>query len=166
MALSFHVFLIVDFSLISTENIEFFIENLLTNMKWCDIMSVSYISDFVKRCVCNWVIKTFAKYCLLCKFQSFSAMSLCQWCGFFAFLPIDFPTLWVSVSYITTISRINQGIKVPDINVIYSLISSDIRDRQLKFGYNGKCPSKSSHAFLRQLKKRKISVTIESKVTK
>ncbi len=58
-------------------------------------------------------------------------MSLCQWYGFFAFQAIVFPALWVSVSYITTISRINQDIKAPDIMVVYDLISGDIRCEQL-----------------------------------
>jgi len=35
--------------------------------------------------------------------------------------------LWVSVSYITRISREKQDIKVPDIRAIYKLISGDIR---------------------------------------
>ena len=59
-------------------------------------------------------------------------MSLCQWYGFLVFQTIVFPALWISASYITTISRINQDIKAPDIMVVYDLISGNVRCEQLQ----------------------------------
>ena len=53
--------------------------------------------------------------------------------------------LWVSVSYITLLSRRNQDIKPPDIRPISSLISGDIRCEVRNEGsHNGRFPSKKS----------------------
>ena len=53
--------------------------------------------------------------------------------------------LWVSVSYITLLSRRNQDIKPPDIRPISSLISGDIRCEVRNEGsHNGRFPSKKA----------------------
>ena len=105
----------------------------------CDILNVEYLSVFVK----GSTLRKISAFAIV--FQGICSHTAIQTVWLFVLLSLHCrlrPILWVSVSYITRISRKKQDIKAPDTTAIHSLISGDNTGSCKRDScFNGKCPS-------------------------